>query len=224
MKQKANHQLLGLLITAVFILGLYLFKPITFKEASTIEGFIEYTRSFGPVMPIAVFLITVIQAIIPVIPFVILCSANAIIFGIPTGFLLTWVGTLTGASLTFFVSRKLGYEWVARKYRGSNLKNIERMNGAQGFLLILSLRLLPYFPAPLINVSAGVSRISFLWFLLASAIGKLPFIFVYIYLGYNLLHSKNYTLGAVVMIALLLVPYLIVRKTKKRAIPEAKEP
>ncbi|MHB9095678.1 MAG: TVP38/TMEM64 family protein [Eubacteriales bacterium] len=223
MKRITNNYILSLVIMFLLLLGLYIYKPISLREISTVEGFVDYSKSFGAVMPLTVLFITVFQAIIPVIPFVILCSANGVLFGFSNGILITWLGTLSGASITFFVSRKLGYEWAAKRYKRDSLKQIEQMHGFRGFLIILALRLLPYFPAPLINISAGVSRLNFLWFLLASALGKLPFIIGYTLLGYSLLHTKNYILGATIMAALILIPYLIMKKTKRTSV-QGKEP
>lgn len=197
-----------------------MYKPVTVKELSTVDGFVSYARSFGSIMPVAIFIITTIQAIVPLIPFVILCSANSILFGMYYGILITWAATLFGASITFYMARRLGYEWAAKTYKRSNLKHIEDINGYRGFLIILAFRLLPYFPAPLINISAGVSKINFLWFFAASAIGKLPFIIGYALLGYSLLQTKNYSLGIGIMAALILVPYLIVRVKRRKFVNE----
>lgn len=197
--------------------GMYLYYPVSLGQITTVEGLVSYARSFGPIMPLAVFFVTVVQAVLPVIPFIILCSANSLLFGIIKGTLLTWAATLVGASITFYMARSMGYEWASGRYNKINIDLINKLNGYKGFLMILSLRLLPYVPAPAINVSAGVSGIKFFWFLLASAIGKLPFIIGYGMLGYSLTQSKNYTLGLAVA-ALLIVPYLIARYRKKRVI------
>lgn len=222
--RKRNHALLlGSIITILLVASLYIYKPIAFEEISSVEGFVKYTRSFGVLMPIASFVIAVFQAVVPLVPFVILCIANGIMFGITGGILLTWAGTLTGATILFGVSRRLGYDWAAKRYQKTNLKQIAKMNGFPGFMVILGLRLLPYFPAPLINIMAGVSKINFWWFFLASAIGKMPFILGYTVLGYSLIHTKNYTLGVVIMLTVMVIPYLIVRKTRKKPVYNEKE-
>ena len=216
MKKNKYSLILGLTVTALLLVCLYVYKPVSFEEISTVNGFVKYARSFGALMPIATFIIAVLQAIVPAVPFVILCTANGVMFGLAGGILLTWLSTLTGATILFYIARRLGYDWAAKRYQQNNLKKIENMKGFQGFLLVLGLRLLPYFPAPLINIMAGVSQINFWWFFSASAIGKLPFIMGYTLLGYNLLHTKNYTLGIIIMVLLLVIPYLVVRRTKKR--------
>lgn len=210
---------LSLILIVIVTVGLYIYKPISLYQITTIEGFIQYARSLGAVMPIAIFFITIGQAIVPVIPFVILCSANSLLFGMLNGTLLTWVGTLVGASITFYFSRRFGLEWAARNFKSANFKKIDQITGFNGFVMILTLRLLPYFPAPLINVTAGVSSINFLWFFLASAIVKLPIIIGYSYLGFNLMHSKNYLLGVGVMLTLMVLPYLLF-KLKGTKLPQ----
>lgn len=214
---------LSLLSMIILTLGLFLYNPVSLDEISTVEGFVGYAKSFGAVMPAVTFVITVVQAIFPVVPFVILCSANGVLFGLTTGIALTWIGTLLGASIMFFVFRSLGYEWVVRKYNVSQLKHINEMSGPKGFLIVFILRLLPYFPAPLINISAGVSQINFLWFLSASALGKLPFVVGYTVMGYTLLHSKNYALGVSILIGMLVVPYLIVKIRRRKVLPQGDE-
>lgn len=213
-----KYTLFVLTLMAFLMTGMFLYYPVSLRQLTTVEGLVSYARSFGPIMPLAVFFVTVVQAIVPVIPFIILCSANSLLFGITEGTLLTWAATLVGASVTFYTARSMGYDWASRKYNKINTEMIDNLNGYKGFLMILSLRLLPYVPAPLINVSAGVSGIRFFWFLLASAIGKLPFIIGYGMLGYSLTQSKNYTVGLALMAGLILVPYLIARYRKKRMI------
>lgn len=207
-----------LILLALLITGMYLYYPVSLKQLTTVEGLVSYARSFGPIMPLAVFFVTVVQAIVPIIPFIILCSANTLLFGLTEGTLLTWAATLVGATITFYAARSMGYEWATKKYNKINTEMIDKLDGYKGFLMILTLRLLPYIPAPLINISAGVSGIRYFWFLLASAIGKLPFILGYGILGYSLTQSKNYTLGLALMAGLLVIPYLIARYKKKRMI------
>ncbi len=214
---QTKNTLMGLAVVLLTTAGLYLYNPVSIWQISSVEGFVSYARSFGQVMTAAIFLVTIVQAVVPVIPFVILCIANGILFGIFKGSLLTWAGTLMGASITFFVSRMLGREWALRSHRDSGLKYFEKIEGHRGFFVVLGLRFLPYFPAPLINVSAGVSRIRFFWFFLASAIGKLPFILGYSILGYSLLSSRNYVLGLGLMTLLIVLPFTIVFLTKKKA-------
>lgn len=177
------------------------------EKLSTVTGLVEYIRSFAIMAPLASFTVTVLQAIFPFIPFFILCGANGIVFGFWPGLLLTWIGTLTGATIKFFTARKLGYNWVAGRCKEGWLSQVDRISGPRGFMVILILRLLPYVPAPAVNILAGVSSIRYPVFIAASALGKLPLILIYTYAGYSLVNSKQYMNAVYLMIAILAVTY-----------------
>ncbi|WP_418790049.1 TVP38/TMEM64 family protein [Phosphitispora sp. TUW77] len=189
---------------------------MSLEEISTAAGFVKYARSFGITMSIAVFIITLVQAIVPVIPFVLICSSAGILFGFGKGIAIIWAASLTGASIAFFLSRVLGYKWSLSKDEGKVLVYLKKMNGPEGFMVVLTLRLLPYFPAPLINITAGISQMRFSTFFSASAIGKLPFIIGYTYVGNNLIIGKNYFAMLLMFVALLVIPYIIMIILKKR--------
>jgi uncharacterized membrane protein YdjX (TVP38/TMEM64 family) len=162
------------------------------------------------------FSISVLHTVFPVIPFFIICGANGIIFGFWPGLLITWAGSLTGASIKFFAARKLGYEWVAGRSKEGHLSQVEQMSGPHGFMVILFLRLLPYVPAPAINILAGVSSIRFPVFLAASALGKLPFIAGYTYAGYSLINSKQYTHALYLVVGIMIISYGLILIFKRR--------
>lgn len=189
---------------------------MTVEQISTVNGLVAYIRSFAVLAPLVSFSITVLQALFPFIPFFILCGANGIVFGFWPGLLITWAGTLTGASIKFFTARKLGYNWVASRCKKGYLTHVERINGPRGFFVILLLRLLPYVPAPAVNILAGVSSIRYSVFLGASAIGKLPFIVGYTYAGYSLVNSQQYMTAVYLIIFMLVVSYGLSVLVKKR--------
>ncbi len=217
MNRNNNSLIVNLLIVIALIFSFYLYKPVSVHEISTVEGFVQYASSFGPVMPLFVFVLTTTQAVFPAFPFIMLCIANGLLLGFSKGVLLTWAGSLLGASTAFYISRRFGYHWAAGRYGQTRLALVMQMTGYQGFLLILALRLLPCVPAPLINISAGISKINFGWFLLASALGKIPFIAGYTLLGYSLLRGKNLVLGGGITAGLIIISYLIAKRKKEIA-------
>lgn len=191
---------------------------MTVEQISTVNGLVTYIRSYAIMAPLISLALTILQALFPFIPFLILCGAAGVVFGFWPGLFLIWVGTLTGASIKFFAARKLGYSWVANRCKKDYLSQIERINGPRGFFVILVLRLLPYIPAPAVNILAGVSNIRFTVFLAASALGKLPFIIGYTYAGYSLVSSRQYMIVIYVTILLMVISYVLSVFVKKRRI------
>lgn len=208
------------ILTIILMAAIYLYKPVSFNEISSVNGFVRYAKSLGIIMPVFIFVVTVNQAIIPAIPFAVLCSANGLLFGVVKGILFTWAATLTGAAILFFLARKFGYKWAEKFAYRYNFKRLQSLNGKKGFGTILLLRLMPHFPAPLINVSAGISDINFVSFIGASALGKFPFIIGYTLMGYSILQTSNYLFGASIFAVLIVVPYLLKKIKSDRNIRE----
>lgn len=192
---------------------------MSIEQLSSVTGMVNYIRSFAVLAPLVSLIVSALQSMFPFIPFFIVCGANGIVFGFWPGLLLTWAGSLAGASGKFFMARKLGYEWVACHCKEGYLGQVDRINGPRGFMVILLLRLLPYVPAPAINILAGVSRVRYSVFLAASALGKLPFIAAYTYAGYSLVSSKQLMHAVYLMIAILGIAYglSIIIKRKRAA-------
>ncbi len=151
----------------------------------------NYVQQFGPWAPAVAFLLFVIQAAVPVFPYIILAAAGGMIFGFKVGVLLSWAGALTGASLAFVICRFLGYSplsnWLYSRY-GYDLDN---HNPSVAFWTIMISRVMPFVPTPLINVAAALGGVSFTNFFVSSAIGKIPTAVLYTGLGLALFNAKD---------------------------------
>lgn len=164
---------------------------LTGLDLTSIDSTVAYLHSFGIYSPLVAFILFFIQAMIPIIPYIILAGAAGMIFGKFTGFMLAWVGALGGALFLYYVSRWLGgntiVRWMQKKYefdlRSVNQKNV--------FWVLLISRIFPLVPTPIINIGSGLGGVSFRVFGLSSALGKLPWALVYVLLGNYLMQSKN---------------------------------
>ena len=105
-------------------------------------------------------------------------------FGLWWGFLIALVGNVGGASISFFISRSLGRQWLKRKLlRNQTLVALEPAIEKEGWKIILLSQLHPLFPTSLLNYLYGLSRIRFRTCMLWVAIGQAPGLFLYSYLG-----------------------------------------
>lgn len=151
---------------------------------------VSYIRSFPVGVPLVLFGLVFLQGAVPVIPFMLLAGAGGFIYGMFWGLLLIWSGGVLGACATFAVARYLGKArvegWLVK--RGWNFCYTDE----QGFLAILVSRLIPVLPSVAVNVVSGISKVRFSVFGLATAVGKLPWAFLYTSLGYNLKQGKTW--------------------------------
>lgn len=150
-----------------------------------IEQLVSSYREFGPLLGIG---LPMIEAIIPALPLILFVMANAAAFGLGFGFLYSWIGSVLGALLVFTVIRRFGrsrfFSFVNKHPKVRKAMTwIER----KGFAPIFILFCFPFTPSALINVVAGLSRISKRQFVLALGLGKFVMIFVLSYIGHDLM-------------------------------------
>jgi len=143
-------------------------------------------RSFGPLPGI---LLPTLEAFLPFLPLVIFVMANVNAFGLWLGFLYSWLGVCIGAILVFLFVRWFGenrlFAFLSRHPRVQKLmKWIERHGFGPIFLFIC----FPFTPSAIVNVVAGLSRISTAQYMLAVISGKMVSIFTISFIG-NDLHS-----------------------------------
>src|SRR5688572_19983505 len=108
--------------------------------------------------------------------------ASGAFFGWLEGTLWASLGTVLGGLVGFGVARHLGRDFVERRL-GDRVGRWARMGPQEGFRTLLLLKLNPLVPDDLINNLAGVSRVSYGAFALATFLGTTPIIFVYTYIG-----------------------------------------
>lgn len=108
--------------------------------------------------------------------------------------LISPVGVLS-ATLAFAVGRTLMRPWVRRKLAGKpRLKAIDKAVECGGFRILFLLRLAPIVPFAPLSYMLGASRIPLRHFILASWLGLLPGVFLYVYLG-SLVSSVGHILS-----------------------------
>jgi len=105
-------------------------------------------------------------------------------FGLWWGFLVALVGNVSGAAISFFISRSIGRQWLRRKLmRNGTLVALEPAIEKEGWKIILLSQLHPLFPTSLLNYLYGLTKIRFRTCMLWVAIGQAPGLFLYSYLG-----------------------------------------
>jgi len=114
----------------------------------------------------------------------VLAIGSGLFFGIWWGFALNLIGNVGGAAVSFFLSRKLGRGWVARKFlKRRKWAVLDEAIARDGWKIIFLSQVHPLFPSSLLNYLYGVTRIRFGTCMLWIALGQAPGLFLYAYFG-----------------------------------------
>lgn len=108
------------------------------------------------------------------------------LYGLMPGIFYNVIASNLAAMTGFLTARYLGRGFVERFLKG-RWKDFDEGSKTQGFRVIFYLRLIPLFPFNGINFGAGLSKIRFTDYALASLVGMIPGTFVYTYFASSLL-------------------------------------
>ncbi|GGX67765.1 TVP38/TMEM64 family protein [Streptomyces fructofermentans] len=117
------------------------------------------------------------------VPRPILNLAAGALFGSQLGIGAAVGGTVLGAGIAFGLGRMLGQDALRPLLRGRWLKAADGQLSRHGFRSMLAARLFPGVPFWAANYCASVSRMGWLPFLLATALGSVPNTAAYVVAG-----------------------------------------
>jgi uncharacterized membrane protein YdjX (TVP38/TMEM64 family) len=138
----------------------------------------EVLQLFTDHRQLAIFIsvaLSILIAIVGVLPSVIITAANILFFGFWEGLFISFLGEALGAVVSFLLYRK-GFKKKAstQLQKFPRLQKLVLTEGSKAFGLIFSLRLLPFVPSGLITFASAIGRVSLFIFVMASSLGKIP--------------------------------------------------
>ena len=138
-------------------------------------------------------LLIISESIIPALPLGLFITVLCVNYGYVIGFLISWIFTIIGCMISYYLFQTIFKGIVDRKLRKYEFANklltmIDKMTFSNLVLLIS----LPITPAFLVNIVAGVSNMKVNKFLPALMIGKISLVAFWGYVGTSLIEGlKN---------------------------------
>lgn len=157
------------------------------KEWFTLENIMEIIEDYRAIGPIPGILLPMLEAFLPFLPLVIFVMANANAFGLWFGFLFSWVGASVGALLVFLLIRRYGQKrFLSFLKKSPKVKKLMAWLERHGFGPLFLLLCFPFTPSAVVNIVAGLSKISIYQYMLAVIAGKMVMIFTISFVGYDI--------------------------------------
>lgn len=164
-------------------------------------------------------ILILLESIIPALPLSVFITLNMMTYGNLFGFLISWIATITGCSISFFLFRstfrdKL-YRFIKKKEKKELSKWLQNLSKISFSSLVLIIAI-PFTPAFLVNIAAGLSKMKYRKFLLAIIIGKLGMVYFWGYVGTTLLESITNIVIVIRIAVILLVAYILSKIVEKQ--------
>jgi uncharacterized membrane protein YdjX (TVP38/TMEM64 family) len=201
------------LIFIGFALGGYFTRRGIHLTPESFKAFVLSLGILGPIIYVGIFIIRPLL----LIPSIALFVGGGLAFGPILGPSYASVGAALGGTVGFWISRKMGHEYVIKKLKlGADLIDTTRFS----FSVVFLLSLLPIMPVTVINYGAGLSTMKFKNYIVAHILGITPRAFAYGFFGSTLLEigSAKFRIALLtLMIIGLVTAYFRLRsKLKKR--------
>ena len=182
---------LGLVVLAAFGLAYLLSegfrsevdRAVAILGRGDVAGLRDYILSFGAWAPIVSALLMILQALVAPLPAFVLSFANGLAFGTFWGGMLSLASASLAAVVSFWIARLLGRGPVEALVGRTHLGAADRWFLRWGAYAILAARLVPVVSFDIISYAAGLTRMGFWQFMLATVVGMAPATFIYSYLG-----------------------------------------
>ncbi len=184
----------------------------------------ERVHATGPIAPVVLFVLLVLQCVISPLPSEPLMMAAGYLYGPWGGFALTWLGVVTGATGCFLIARQLGRPVAERFASKDKLAAFDETFAGRGmlatFLAVLGIRLFAHGSFDIVSYACGLIPFTLPLFLLSSGIGVVPKVFAFTYLGASAGERPGW-LDAMILVGtfgMLLLAPLWLRARRRRAV------
>ncbi len=160
-----------------------------------------------------------IESIVPALPLSVFITLLFYKFGPFLGFIISYIFTILGCLMSYKIfNSKLRYKfdnYIDRKdvKKLNKLKNRIKKIKFNNLCLIIAI---PFTPAFLINIAAGIVNMNFKKYFYALLIGKIFLIIFWGFVGTSLINSIKNPINLVYIIIMLIICFIISKLVSKR--------
>ncbi len=184
-----------------------------------IDTFIDTTlQGLGIWGPIVGCFFILIESMVPILPLFVFITLNFLAFGNILGFIISWIFTCVGCFISFLLFRCKVQTWLYKRIKKEGLISEHTINMITNlkFEQLTTIIAIPFTPAFLVNIAAGLSKMSYKKFIGALLIGKIFLVYFWGFVGVSLIESIKNPIYLVRVGILLLLAYVCSKIVSKK--------
>ena len=202
-----------------------LFRALPVTE--WLEQLARLYEQYPVAVPVA-YIAVVTVATVALFPGWISMMLGGLLFGLLPGMPYALLGITAGAFGAFLAGRVLGRSWVERRMGDSlKLQALDDAVNAQSFYIVFLTRFAIVLPFNVLNYAFGLTRVSAPTYVAATALGMLPPVLLYVYLGtladdFGAIlagdvrpASGAYWIAAIAIVAIVAIVWIVQRAAKR---------
>lgn len=180
-----------------------------------IQRFAENAAEAAGLWGVVLFLALMAAAVMSPLPDSPIALAGLVAYGPVTGLVLVVAGSWAGAAVNFWLARWLGRERFRRRFPHW-AEPMDDLAGRLGFELMVLLRFIPTVSFDVVSYAAGVTRMPFWYFAVATLLGQLPGPTAAALVGAHAGGSTGQKVGLSLLAMALIIGGLVLRRVLRR--------
>lgn len=156
--------------------------PFGYEIEFSALAFQEMILTWGNWGVLGSILLMIVHSFIP-FPAEFLAIANGVVWGPFRGTVITWIGAMGGAIITFWLVRMIGEHYVRRFVPARHWHRVDDWVERGGVRFFLIARLIPLISFDLLNMAAGLTRMTWKTFLWTTGLGIVPMTSLMVVMG-----------------------------------------
>ena len=157
---------------------------------------------------------------LPILPLFVFITINFLAFGNIWGFIISWICTCLGCFTSFLLFRKNIQTWLYKRLKKKGIISEETIEYVSNLKLeqLTTIIAIPFTPAFLVNIVAGLSKMKTKKFITALLIGKIFLVYFWGFIGVGLVESikePRYLVKVGVILVIAYIFSLLINKKLK---------
>jgi uncharacterized membrane protein YdjX (TVP38/TMEM64 family) len=176
-------------------------------------------NNIGAFAPILACLLILVESIFPILPLALFITINFYYMGALIGFLVSWVLTCIGCYISFRLCRNLLKKYFDRMLDKKDHHKLKKMMKAIDDLTLEQLAVviaIPFTPAFMVNIAAGLSNMNHKKYITAIIIGKIFLVYFWGFVGTSLLESFENPKIILEILLIIVLAFIISKVINKR--------
>jgi uncharacterized membrane protein YdjX (TVP38/TMEM64 family) len=199
---RANATALAIAVACIVLCGGLLLAPApNLLHPQGLKLTLHHLGVWGPVLYVVMLAVSVVVSPLPGAP---LAVVAGMVWGMPLAGIYSVIGGFIGSLIAYFIGRTLGHSAI-RALTGKTIY-VTQNHGDRffGWFIFFS-RLFPVLPFDVMSYGAGIVKLSFRIYALATLLGMIPSTFFLSYAGQSLTTTVPQAMGVGVLLLILLV-------------------
>ena len=200
-----------IIFTFIFILLLSLFiiiyKPLMYY-LNNYEELKLFLKSKGKLALFIIYFLQILQVVIAFIPSDFINLSSGYILGPYIGFIISYLGLVSGTIIAFYISRLFGKEIVLKLVKEETLTKISnKVSSNMSVTNIFLLSIIPFMPRDVLVYALGLTNIKPKKFLLPYLLARIPLVLILSITGDTLFKNDDYIFYFFIISLIILILY-----------------